>query len=212
MWRVLIVLAGLLAVACSSAESSNEDAVSEATFLRRCQTQAASFGFVAAGESEFESVQDLIKEGNQAELTDNQLLVVAALEETVSFGPAEFTPDRTTSVVTPGETSLVGFREGVGMGEYIDFMRTIGFGIGFEDGSQQSTLFTDQLLMACDSRQEEFLSEACAAGDSEACRLVDNLDQLDPAIVAEACELTPYMLFCDPEDPIPWELPPLDDE
>jgi len=71
--------------------------------------------------------------------------------------------------------------------------------------------FTDHLERACDSRQEELLSEACAAGDSEACQLVDNLDQLDPAIVAEACELTPYMLFCDPEDPIPWELPPLEE-
>ena len=172
------------------------------------QLEAGSFQFVVVGEQEFESLQLSLAEGDR--LSETHATMLAGLAEPTTVSGVTHTPVR-SSTVEPRVATLEEFRQTVGRLEYINYMRTMAGLFEPERSIDLNQRFTDHLERACDSRQEELLSEACAAGDSEACQLVDNLDQLDPAIVAEACELTPYMLFCDPEDPIPWELPPLEE-
>lgn len=210
IFRLLIALAVLCASCSSQSETGTTEPLDGASYLSRCEFQVLAFPFVRAGEELFKETQAAVAEGTTVSRDHRNM--VNALTQPLDTATARFTHMRRAKLVVPGETTLSEFRQATGLLEYIDYMSNAAGDATRERSQELLQRFDRQLQIACEAHEEEFLSEACAAGDSEACRLVDNLDQLDPAIVAEACELTPYMLFCDPEDPIPWELPPLDDE
>ena len=154
-------------------------------------------------------MQDLLAQGDEQGLSEYQsaLLSTLSTDEPTEMGDAEFVPQRTSTAFEPGVTTVdeLLLEAGVREVQLLGLFLSLSF-----DNDQQGTLierYDDSLNGHCDSFFEEDIRAACEAGDGTSCFRVNRIERRDFDIIAEACELAPYMLLCEPEDPPPYDLP-----
>ncbi len=152
-------------------------------------------------------MQSQIRAG--AELSPAQQSLLDAIStDSISSTPdgLDYVPQRIPGLFEPGVTTIDELRQGAGVGE-VGRLANYYRRLNDIDISDTTVYYDDSLNGHCDSFFEEDIRAACEAGDGTSCFRVNRIERRDFDIIAEACELAPYMLLCEPEDPPPYDLP-----
>ncbi len=196
----------------SSATAELDGLIEERDTLSECEYHVTTFSSIVAGTQLFESMQAEARSLGPENVTDEYALRLRGLEEEIRIGSFTHSPAHSVGRFQPGETTIEQLTTSVGLREFISYMLTITEDIDLSEAASIGAQHKPDILYECDARASNLLSFLCDDGDGEACRRLEQAATRDPARIAGACELTPYLLFCDMDDRPPLDLPPLDDE
>lgn len=149
-------------------------------------------------------MQVVIREAGPEDLSDDQRLMFDLITEGGVAYDTPFSSETLMRLFIAGETT---FSELV----YTAGMKVMARFAIF--ASEPWAREVDALLFATDSRREcdaqrpDTIAAMCADGVEGACDSERTYPERDVEKVAEACEMVPYLIFCDPEDPPPFDPP-----
>ncbi len=209
--KLIVTVCATVLLLASCGDSSPDFTVPSTDFSFRiqCESQARGLPTTLIFEEEFESMQRLLTAGETASLNDYQstLLSLLSTSEPTTIDGATFTPQRVSTVFEAGTATVQDLLEQAGVREVQLLALFLALSFYDERESQFIERYDDSLNGHCDSFFEEDIRAACEAGDGTSCFRVNRIERRDFDIIAEACELAPYMLLCEPEDPPPYDLP-----
>ncbi len=203
----LVMLLSAAIAACGGGESTPLPVIASMESLNRCQLEADVAGSAFVIERSFNSMQELLKAGDENSLDPRQSKMLEAFEGPVVIDETvEFDSSSLSTLFVRGETTLDSLRSSAGLREVLRFSTTMALMYSTE-AANWTTQFGEPLRRECEAQEPEALEAFCDRGNESACRAFEIFPGRDLALIAEACEQVPYILACKPENPPPWDPP-----
>ncbi len=214
-FSVLFAISAIILSSCGSEPDPEAQELERLIQIREtlseCELHAGGHDSVAAVAELFDELQDTVRNEGVGALTRDQEIMLRALEEETRINGFTHTPVHSVGAFTPGDTTVDQFVRTTGIREFLRYTLLVNEIVGFERIFEMVPDTGFHLFFECDARASDLLNTLCDDGDGEACRRLEQAATRDLDRIAGACELTPYLLFCDMEDRPPLDLPPPDD-